>query len=1319
MAFHYITLGRCNLSALLLTFLLCLSTKGIVAQTAPPDVTDVTVTDITEHSFNVSWTPLLNSANITYYIIIEHETTKVNKTTLNHSYRVTDLLPGTIYTVVIFAANDNGTSINGARRNATTLPSPAQNLTVTAKSDNSVTLHWVTPSSDNNNYLYTVTVDGGVSNVTRITTNFTEITSLTAGTDYNFTVFAVTQNEVYSKPSNVVNATTMPSPAQNLTVTAKSDNSVTLHWVNSPGPNNNSYTYTVDYGARNITGIKDNSAEITNLIAGTDYNFIVYAVTQNEVYSKPSNVISVTTLPSRVQDLTVTDVSENSLILHWVNSSDPNNDSYTYTVDYGGHNITGIRTNFAQITNLTAGTGYKFTVYAVIKNDVYSKPSDVVNVTTLPSPAQDLTVTAKSDNSVTLHWVISPGPNNNSYTYTVDYGAHNITGINNNSAEITNLIAGTDYNFTVYAVTQNDVYSKPSNVANATTMPSPVQNLKETFVSNNSVTLNWTISPGPENGSYTYTVDDGKSLKITDIKENFKEINNLTAGTEYNFTVFAVTHNGVYSRPSNVTSVTTQPSPVMGLNVSLVSNSSVTLIWMYSSDPHYTSYTYTVEDGVGNKIKDIKQNSTEIKNLTPGTNYNFTVFAVTMSGRSSNPSNVVKATTQPNIVQGVKEVNVTETTVTLQWDFSEDKNNRTYTYTVDGTGKNFTKISNVKANSVTVGNLLPGVNYNLSVFAVTDNDIYSQSSKSISVTTMPNAPINIQVRAVSISELYIEWTAPNDVNKAFYDYSVTWQDTKTLQNGSNTTTNNTHLSIQKLLSGHTYEIDVASMIQSTKSVKSSAYGVTQSVSVSNLTFNNVNNNSVTLLWSLPTYPDSIVTGYRVTVNPDDPDPANNLRCSKVDAYQIKVNFGCPDGNYSTFKVLVNENPKVQSDKCSSDVIISNLQPAASYKISVMTVATDRSAVTEAIICETDNIGVIVGSIFGILLFFLLIAVIVYLVLKKRKERGKDPDQYIPTTLKRKRFHTIPRDKFSQHYASKHSDSDFGFAEEYQELSSVGTTQAKRSAEMPENRAKNRFTNVLPYDHSRVKLSVMDGVPTSDYINANYIPGYNSTKEFIASQGPLPTTTADFWRMVWEHQVNTIIMLTNCMESGRIKCEHYWPLDYTPCTYGDITVTVTSETILSEWTVRDFAVKHANQPGIKYVRHFHFTAWPDHGVPDSTSSIIKFRNLVREHMDQRKSTGPTIVHCSAGVGRTGTLIALDYLMQQIEKEQRIGVYGFVEKMRLNRNLMVQTEAQYIFLNKCVLDLINQPMEENIYENHTPNELVYENVNAIRQHQRENA
>uniref|UniRef100_A0A673HG49 protein-tyrosine-phosphatase n=1 Tax=Sinocyclocheilus rhinocerous TaxID=307959 RepID=A0A673HG49_9TELE len=233
----------------------------------------------------------------------------------------------------------------------------------------------------------------------------------------------------------------------------------------------------------------------------------------------------------------------------------------------------------------------------------------------------------------------------------------------------------------------------------------------------------------------------------------------------------------------------------------------------------------------------------------------------------------------------------------------------------------------------------------------------------------------------------------------------------------------------------------------------------------------------------------------------------------------------------------------------------------------------------------------------------------------------------------------------------------------QELKTVGTAQSKNTALAIENKAKNRYSNVLPYDASRVKLS-MCGSPFDDYINANYIPGYNSRKEFIAAQGPLPVTVNEFWRMVWEKNVYTIVMLTKCNEMGRVKCEKYWPSGTNH--YHNISVTTTSEIELESWTIRDFRIKNVKQHFLHLISPF---------IPSIAYRSGKLLlHLVREHMEQYSRHSPTVVHCSAGVGRTGTFIAIDHLIFQVERDSMVDIYGIVNDMRMHRPLMVQTEVR---------------------------------------------
>ncbi|XP_063212685.1 receptor-type tyrosine-protein phosphatase V-like isoform X4 [Chroicocephalus ridibundus] len=286
---------------------------------------------------------------------------------------------------------------------------------------------------------------------------------------------------------------------------------------------------------------------------------------------------------------------------------------------------------------------------------------------------------------------------------------------------------------------------------------------------------------------------------------------------------------------------------------------------------------------------------------------------------------------------------------------------------------------------------------------------------------------------------------------------------------------------------------------------------------------------------------------------------------------------------------------------------------------------------------------------------------------------------------------IPIQNFKQYYEMKRASANHAFFQEFEELKEVGKEQPKVEAELPANVSKNRYPHVLPYDHSRVKLSQLGEDPHSDYINANFIPGYTSQQEFIATQGPLKKTIEDFWRLVWEQNVCNIIMLTVCMENGRVLCDHYWPSESAPVSYGQVWVHLLSQSSSEEWTMREFKLWHEGLRVERHVSHLHYTAWPDHGIPESTASIMTFRELVREHIQSTKDAGPTLVHCSAGVGRTGTFIALDRLLQQMKQEKVVDTFGVVYTLRMNRYLMIQTLSQYIFLHSCILDkILEEPL-----------------------------
>uniref|UniRef100_A0A7N6BP10 protein-tyrosine-phosphatase n=1 Tax=Anabas testudineus TaxID=64144 RepID=A0A7N6BP10_ANATE len=306
------------------------------------------------------------------------------------------------------------------------------------------------------------------------------------------------------------------------------------------------------------------------------------------------------------------------------------------------------------------------------------------------------------------------------------------------------------------------------------------------------------------------------------------------------------------------------------------------------------------------------------------------------------------------------------------------------------------------------------------------------------------------------------------------------------------------------------------------------------------------------------------------------------------------------------------------------------------------------------------------------------------------------------------FSPIKIPNFETHYNKLQADSNYLLSSEYEDLKEVGRNQPLDSALLPENRGKNRYNNILPYDSTRVKLSYVDDDLCSDYINASYIPGNNFRREYIATQGPLPGTKDDFWKMVWEQNVHNIVMVTQCVEKGRVKCDHYWPFDQDPLYYGDLIVQMLSESVLPEWTIREFNICSEEQLNFtRLVRQFHYTVWPDHGVPETTQSLIQFVRTVRDYINRTPGSGPTVVHCSAGVGRTGTFIVLDRVLQQLDTKDTVDIYGSVFDLRLHRSHMVQTECQYSFLHQCVRDVLRArklrcEQENLLYP-------IYENVN----------
>ncbi|XP_044197117.1 receptor-type tyrosine-protein phosphatase delta-like isoform X31 [Thunnus albacares] len=357
---------------------------------------------------------------------------------------------------------------------------------------------------------------------------------------------------------------------------------------------------------------------------------------------------------------------------------------------------------------------------------------------------------------------------------------------------------------------------------------------------------------------------------------------------------------------------------------------------------------------------------------------------------------------------------------------------------------------------------------------------------------------------------------------------------------------------------------------------------------------------------------------------------------------------------------------------------------------------------QPIIDEEEGLIWVVGPVLAVV-FIICIVIAILLYKRKRAEsearKGSLPNSKEmplhhptdPVELRRLNFQTpgmashppIPIMDLADHLERLKANDNLKFSQEYESID-PGQQFTWEHSNLEVNKPKNRYANVIAYDHSRVLLSAIDGIPGSDYINANYIDGYRKQNAYIATQGSLPETFGEFWRMIWEQRSAIVVMMTKLEERSRVKCDQYWPTRGTE-TYGLIQVTLLDTVELATYCVRTFALFKNGSSEKREVRQFQFTAWPDHGVPEHPTPFLAF--LRRVKACNPPDAGPMVVHCSAGVGRTGCFIVIDAMLERIKHEKTVDIYGHVTLMRAQRNYMVQTEDQYVFIHDALQEAVN--------------------------------
>ncbi|XP_038639886.1 receptor-type tyrosine-protein phosphatase H-like [Scyliorhinus canicula] len=1015
-----------------------------------------------------------------------------------------------------------------------------------------------------------------------------------------------------------VQGTTNPSPVTSLSLAYRTTERLAVNWTVPPDTRVSEYTYRIT--VTNGTGTEAYSTEqgqhefeVTGLQPGIRYNLTVNSVTPEQTQSAPEAVQG-TTNPSPVTNLSLVNRTTESLTINWTLPVDTRASVYRYNITVTsstgdgptGSDLTGPEESVFQVRGLQPGVGYNLTVNSVTPENTLSDP-EMVKGTTNPSPVTGLSLVNRTARSLVLKWTV---PNNTrvaEYTYNItvtsDTGPFTATYTTQRAADqfqVLDLQPGVEYSLTVESVSPENTSSAPENL-NGTTNPSPVTNLTVLNSTTESLVINWTVSTDARVSAYRYAVtvtSDTGDFNVTNITrkgEDVFEVTGLKPGVKYNVTVKSGTPEETWSDPETVIG-TTNPSLVTNLTVLNTTTESLVIKWTVPTDARVSEYTYTIivtsktGDFCTTNITRKGEDVFEVTGLKPGVKYNVTVKSVTPEKILSDPE-TVKGTTNPSLVTGLSVQNRTTESLVIGWKEPHDIRVSEYRYDITVTSDTG---ASMRSNSTRRGEtefqvtgLKPGVKYNLMVKSVTPENTTSDP-KNVKGTTNPSPVTSLSVFDRTTEILTLQWNAPHDTRALNYTYRVRVESFNFTATHT-TSPGMTILQVGPLVPGVQYQLWVES-----------------------LTPEKTNSKAVDL--RAATIPGAI----------------SDLHCHEAAGYMITVKWTKPMGNFTGFNfssydgelLLTAQNISKDQDALT----IQSLQPARTYTIQINTqTGKDYSKMVD-VQCQTSSSPIIIGAVIGSLLGLVLIGLLLFCIVTRRLPWRKQPDsdfsQMSPILREVK---SVPVSEYESYFRSRHADTDFGFAEEYQSLSMVGTDQSVNAALLMDNKGKNRYTNVLPYDASRVKLISEPDSSTSDYINANYMPGYKSKKEFIAAQGPLPSTVADFWRMIWEQRSEVIVMLTNCVELNRVKCEHYWPLDYTPCTYEDITVTVTSETILSEWTLRDFSIKKAGSSEKRSVKHFHFTAWPDHGVPQTTEKLLAFHKLIREHLNGTQQGSP-VIHC---------------------------------------------------------------------------------------------
>ncbi|XP_074611675.1 receptor-type tyrosine-protein phosphatase delta-like isoform X2 [Acropora palmata] len=1272
-------------------------------------------------SYTVSYTEASNGSAQTVPVTVNEPT---NSTTLK------DLNQYTNYSITIFASTIKGAGIVSAPIFVITdqdTPSAAPvSLQGHNKSSTSIFVTWgQVPPSDQNGLILSYTVSyteasNGSAQTVPVTvnepTNSTTLKDLNQYTNYSITIFASTIKGagIVSAPIFVITDQDTPSAAPvSLQGHNKSSTSIFVTWGQVPPSDQNGLilSYTVSYteasnGSAQTVPVTVNepthSTTLKDLNQYTNYSITIFASTIKGagIVSAPIFVITDEDKPNAPPSyVNGHNVSSTRISVSWrqVPFLDQNGVILSYTVTYralpsGSSKTKNVIAPADQTTlaGLNEYTNYSITVFASTSKGGGNQSTPIVVITDEDkpnAPPSNVRGRNESSTSIFVQWNQVPAQDQNGVilNYTVSYRAltdcpakaGNFSTLENNFT-LTGLNNYTNYSITVFASTAKGSgnVSSPIIVRTDQDVPSNFPDgLKLNDTTSTSILVQWdkvphcdkngiitsytvryqAISDRTNHGNKTIVVAPLMSANLTDLIINMKYRISVLAST--------VKGDGPYSSSKVFTTNQSEPGAAPRNVRGNSSRSTTILVWWDEvpvSKQHGEIISYTVfywkTDG-GSQGKEEKEETKNRKvkliGLQKYTNYTIQVLASTIKGDGprSDPTTIVRTDQDtPDgspVITGLTALD--STTVMVEWrPVPVNRRNGIITRYIiwylheDEEHKNArTKEINASALNATITGLRQKARYSFKIRAATSKGEGPLSGANVTETeAVPKAgPLPTDRIGTATAEIQFDTREYLTNGKKVRYYQVIVVQLKEGQDAGNPADpkyKNVRANYEQKKDGEPY---ITAEFSRKDARETFTIGDDKYYSKSGVTESRRKRRE--------TAPEKYLNGKLE----DGTETAAFQRSFDATGFY-------EDGNLYTFKT-------------SND----------------------------------PTLAIVLSIVIVLMIAVIVVGIFIYRRRRQNSFKG-DEDEGMPmnetsrggkASSKRNRMsdnpnhspgETIPVEEFEGHVRRLRANGDLLFSQEYSALRPT-SNYTWNATLAQENRFKNRYNNIVAYDHSRVKLNPISNAPGSDYINANYLDGYARKRAYIATQGPLPETADDFWRMVWEQNTKTIVMVTNLEEKGRVKCFQYWPSEGGE-THGDIQVQLTETVELSDFTIRKFCLKKSNSRAERMVSQYHYTIWPDHGVPSCPTSVLTF--VRKASGSNPPDAGPMVVHCSAGVGRTGTFIVVDAMLQRIAAEKTVDVFGYVMSLRCDRNIMVQVEEQYVFIHEVLLEAIHSGYTE---------------------------